>query len=496
MDPDLETVSLGNWLELPGYPFEQWKIDRERIGSFGNKVTKKKNQIRTKRARLGDVAQYYDDYVSKMGLDKNFLNGVKVVCAADVRKANKVNVSAVLSKSQSCSTSSSLSSSPSFDSPSHVVVTPTPTTTTTTTTTTADLLCSVERREDIANCRNTDDNIITSDDVFQADCETGIRPQLVLVDDLAPIRGYEMCENPQEAGSSPLKLFTIEPRLTECFPETTCCCVSDPDDCGVYCREKRKLKPDYRWCIRGRSNDGVLDVKILAKKVVLACGVGRPQTLGVPGEHYPFVHHHYFNSDSTVDENFSLREPILVVGAGLSAADAVLQALERGARVIHTFYQDCSDPGLIFHKMPPERYGEYRHVFALMQGKARNDLYTPLPKHRILEFKDGGTCKLKNSLEGKELALDVSLCFVLIGNEAELSFLPRNLTSTLGEHADRPIHPKSNPINIDPFSFQTDSMASLYALGPLVGDNFVRFVLGGALGITQAIVRSSRSNDV
>ena len=499
MDPSLDTVSLGNWLELPGYSFNQWKIDREEKDCV-NSADMTNKSLKQKRARLGEVAQYYEDYVSKMELEKKFLNGVKVVCAADIRRPTKQNHSSIHLESRSCSTtSSSLSSSPGLDSPSHTMAI--------TGTGTADVFCSLQSQENVTSAHDSDD-IVASDDVFQVDHEALVgeqngeqqsaRPQQLLDIHVhvALTRGSEVRESSHQSDSPvmhPLQPFSTETHLTQCFPESTCCCITDPDDCGVYCREAIKLKPDYRWCIRGRSKDGTLVVKILAKKLVLACGVDQSRKLDVPGENYPFIHHHYSDLGPAINDYraSSSSNPILVVGAGLSAADAVLLALERGIRVIHAFYQDCSDPRLIFHKMPPELYKEYRQVFSLMQGKAKNDNYMPLPKHRVMEFKEGGVCRLKSDIEEKEKDEKVSSCFVLIGSDADLGFMPHRLTSMLGEHTDRPVHPKTNPISIDPFSFQSDSVPSLYAMGPLVGDNFVRFVLGGALGIAQHVVLST-----
>lgn len=60
----------------------------------------------------------------------------------------------------------------------------------------------------------------------------------------------------------------------------------------------------------------------------------------------------------------------------------------------------------------------------------------------------------------------------------------------LGKLADKPIDNKSNPIEIDDFTYEVIKapIKGLYALGPLVGDNFVRFVLGGAFGILTHIL--------
>lgn len=58
----------------------------------------------------------------------------------------------------------------------------------------------------------------------------------------------------------------------------------------------------------------------------------------------------------------------------------------------------------------------------------------------------------------------------------------------LGEDPSRPIDCKSNPILVDKFTNEViRSPKGLYAMGPLVGDNFIRFIPGGALAITSAL---------
>ena len=515
MQPDLETVSLGHWLELPGYPFNQWKMENHNQTSSIRNVSIERTGIKRKRALLGEVAQYYEDYVAKMGLEKNFLNGVEVVGAMDFRRSKVNNKPSVLkSQCSSSSRSSSLSSSPGLYSPSHA-----------TNMLSTELLRSLQ--EDVGYQRLADGAFeehlfaAAADNIIRIDSGTSVgevghtisqqsNEHAKMPGDMSPVRGTEVCGGHRESDSVPFQIqpFTTdsEPQQIECFPETNCCCLSDPDDLGVFCLEAKKLKPEYRWCIRGRRKssqdaDGSCNegkcVKILAKKLVLACGVGQHRKLGVPGENLPFIHYQYSDLVPVVDQNTcSQRDPILIVGAGLSAADAVLLALKRGVRVIHAFYQDADDPALIYHKMPPSMYQEYRHIFALMRGKTTNDNYTPLPKHKVVEFKQDGTCRLKSTDSEREVELKIFSCHVLIGSEADLRFLPQRLTSTLGVKANSPIHPKLNPVDIHPYSFQSDSVPSLYAVGPLVGDNFVRFVLGGALGTTHHIVNNNRSKDV
>lgn len=66
-----------------------------------------------------------------------------------------------------------------------------------------------------------------------------------------------------------------------------------------------------------------------------------------------------------------------------------------------------------------------------------------------------------------------------VNNEAGLGF---------GENPKKPIDCKNNPISVDKYTNQVlTASEGLYALGPLIGDNFVRFIPGGALAITAAL---------
>ena len=54
---------------------------------------------------------------------------------------------------------------------------------------------------------------------------------------------------------------------------------------------------------------------------------------------------------------------------------------------------------------------------------------------------------------------------------------------------------KNNPVDINIYTFESVLHRGLYAMGPLVGDNFVRFLQGGALGITSHILRKRKDRD-
>lgn len=58
----------------------------------------------------------------------------------------------------------------------------------------------------------------------------------------------------------------------------------------------------------------------------------------------------------------------------------------------------------------------------------------------------------------------------------------------LGENPEKPIDCKTNPISVNKYTNRINNTPKgLYAMGPLVSDNFIRFIPGGALAITSAL---------
>lgn len=104
---------------------------------------------------------------------------------------------------------------------------------------------------------------------------------------------------------------------------------------------------------------------ILAHSVVLATGTHDiPARLGVEGESLPFVYHSFWELEAAISrgELDQASDPVLVVGAGLTAADAVLAAHHLNTPVCHVFRRSVADPGLIFNQLPKLLYPEYHKV--------------------------------------------------------------------------------------------------------------------------------------
>ena len=235
----------------------------------------------------------------------------------------------------------------------------------------------------------------------------------------------------------------------------------------------------------------------LAKNIVLATGsTDVPNKLGVPGEDEPFVLHSLRDLEAAIsrrDLTASSTDPLLVVGAGLSAADAIVAALNQGVNTVHAFRKSPSDPSMIFKKLPSAIYPEYHRIYKMMSsggggGGNVNAPYSPLAEHRLTEICENREVRLVSTLTGESATMKVSFVVILIGSSPNMTFLEEKLTRDLGVVPDAPID-RNNPVNFDLYTNQAVNQRGIYAMGPLVGDNFVRFLQGGALAITADILR-------
>lgn len=232
-----------------------------------------------------------------------------------------------------------------------------------------------------------------------------------------------------------------------------------------------------------------------AHNVVLATGTfDSPARLGIPGEALPFVHHELsaLEAATRIGAVTPASDPVLIVGAGLSAADAVLFARHYNIPVVHAFRRSVDDPGLVFNQLPKMLYPEYHKVHQMMREQSflspsPYQGYRSLPEHRPLLFKEGGQAVFRDPQGGQQV-FGVSLVLVLIGSHPDLSFLP-GAGADLAVDPKQPLSAKRNPIDVDPFTYQSARQQGLYAVGPLAGDNFVRFVQGGALAVASSLLR-------
>ena len=231
-----------------------------------------------------------------------------------------------------------------------------------------------------------------------------------------------------------------------------------------------------------------------AYNVVLATGNRIPKTLGIPGENLPFVYHKMDVIDRYLNElpdpPLSM-DPCLVIGAGLSAADCVLALRNKGVPVIHVIRRHANDAKIIYNQLPGVVYPEYYKVGKMIKGEVttaygKDAMYTVYTRTSLVEIRQDKECILKRA-DGNLFKQKVSNVFVLIGARPDLSFV--HGVKALGVNPVKPVDSKENPIDVNPFTYESVKEPGLFAVGPLIGDNFVRFGIGGALGVASHLMR-------
>ena len=230
---------------------------------------------------------------------------------------------------------------------------------------------------------------------------------------------------------------------------------------------------------------------VVADNVALACGAfNNPRKLNIPGENLPFVHHHFPDPESLN----SKQSAVLIVGCGLVALDAVLNLMSRKIPVIHVFRRSVKDPELILNQLS-SAYADYLKLKPLMASKTQlSEYYTPFPQHKITEILPNKEVVVEHINKKSTFKIHVNKVIIHIGLLPDLSFLENS--EELKEDPDKEFNIKTNPLDMDLFTYELRSQKGLYAMGPLIGDNFVRFISGGALAITHGLFRNEYSSDI
>lgn len=127
------------------------------------------------------------------------------------------------------------------------------------------------------------------------------------------------------------------------------------------------------WEVTGhiRTPDGLEDFCYVTPNVVLAIGgYDLPNQMNVAGEDLPFVVKSLSAMEQLITSHqlTAKSDPVLIVGAGLSAADAIIAAHFRGIPIIHAFRKKAEDPSLIFRQLPSNMYPEYHKVPSYSQS--------------------------------------------------------------------------------------------------------------------------------
>lgn len=99
MDPNLRTLSLSAWMSLPNLNFDDWEREYKRHSldkdfdsdslddsDQENDKSSASDEVKT-RALISSVAEYYENYVHLMSLDKFFRNDTIVVAIRHIKES-------------------------------------------------------------------------------------------------------------------------------------------------------------------------------------------------------------------------------------------------------------------------------------------------------------------------------------------------------------------------------------------------------------------------
>lgn len=125
----------------------------------------------------------------------------------------------------------------------------------------------------------------------------------------------------------------------------------------------------------------------------------------------------------------------------------------------------------------------------MKDGGSTYPLYKALPEYSLTDFDESNRTITLTSPAGDQSKYSVSFVAVLIGSRPDLRFLPEDLK--LGVNKDAPIDCKTNTISTNRLTHGVHGAENLFAIGPLAGDKFVRFIPGGALAVVAEIYRAN-----
>lgn len=517
LDGTLKTVSLGTWMQLPNFSIPEWE--------------QRSTALIDRRTSVCCVAQYYSDYVETMGLQENFRNHTVVTRVKQVDRpasvkgrqrdtpTNNISTSAYIDVrrtdapaedvfsmeedelSSECSSTTNYSPSP-FAELDTRRCDPTGRTgrggsvgrwssspecsclpeVSDVTTTSAPPSAHTYSR----SFAPTPDMCLSWDPIINPSlfsCHMGTTPKM------------------RTEGSSFNSLQTNQRNRLRNEQSLSNSYYKSP--CGQNQTENDPCSPLFE--VTGyevvQTEEGKQDIQhftYLTKNVVLATGLDLPNRLNVPGEDLSFVTHSLRDLENTIKSGQLTpnSDPIMIVGAGLSAADAIICAQGYNIPIVHVFRRSVDDPQLIFQKLPVKLYPEYHNVHNMMAEGSVDDVRRlhgqtverEHPRYRAFAKTDVRHISTNRLVElcgpDSNTTIQVSNVVVLIGASPRLDFLQTSAGSNLGRIPDLPLD-KNNPIDIDVYTHQSVNVPGLFAMGPLVGDNFVRFLQGGALAIAS-----------
>ncbi|KAL3287546.1 hypothetical protein HHI36_002014 [Cryptolaemus montrouzieri] len=465
MDPQILTLSLGSWMSLPGLPFNSKSSGEKRVYA-------------------SSVAKYYVQYVEQMNLGKYFRNGVIVT---NVQPMAEIYANGFLEHAKED----------------------------------MNWVRKIEENDSINLCGNLD-----SKNKFK---KCIISNAINYLWNRRNKKSNKCCKRPRDEQiiheqSPDRKIREVEANCiedesgqseTEYTDSHILCDSSNNSDFSVYCVRKLRSHdstpvPSFfkisscrysekvNWMVEAQDLDTGDITTYTCKYLVLANGCSDvPNKLNLStGIEPDWLLYDLRTLVWCLDEKISedplhRMDPVLVVGAGLSAADAVIEVRGRNIPVLHAFRNKSGDLNRL---LPEKMYPEYHKVHQMMRNQSSNyPLYTSYPEYTLTRLNEKKHTVVLSPKDGPPVELKVSYVIVLIGSRPDLTFLPSD--ADIAVKHNLPIDGKTNAVNIDKMTHKVKGYDNLYAVGTLAGDNFVRFISGGALAVVAELYKINEVNE-
>uniref|UniRef100_A0A0N5C5M0 Pyr_redox_2 domain-containing protein n=1 Tax=Strongyloides papillosus TaxID=174720 RepID=A0A0N5C5M0_STREA len=233
------------------------------------------------------------------------------------------------------------------------------------------------------------------------------------------------------------------------------------------------------WNITCLKDDTLIPYNLTCKKVVLAIGKNVIQKLDLNGVYNEnkIIYElrdlkgkiEYLRKGCQWNDNFNNSIKVIVVGDGYGAADVISYCLSMGIYIIHIIKRDKLQ--MKNHKLSSisdSIYPEYSSIYRLMMGRINNPYYVRYLRSSISEIYDDEVV-----IETGQGKINENYTFIVpcIGKKVDdtLKLQNFNISQTYRNRFD----------------------PTIFGIGSLIGDHYVRECVGGALAVARMIINKN-----
>ncbi|WKY04432.1 hypothetical protein Q1695_005437 [Nippostrongylus brasiliensis] len=225
------------------------------------------------------------------------------------------------------------------------------------------------------------------------------------------------------------------------------------------------------WTVAGKRKDG-LGFSYTANHVVLACGKTKKRQLELPTRNpslpilYDIVNmKSHLENDNTLGTSAN-DSRVVVIGDGISSADAVRLCLEHEIPVLHVMRRtDRQLRNTVLSRLSPLHYAEYHSIYRLMIGRDTHPLYEKSTASSVIDVDEKSVLTVTTP-KGDRYE-KCSMLMVCIGRVTDLEYVLTEKYTFSG--------------------YQSDEDPTLFCVGSFAGDHFVRYLVGGCLDVARSI---------